>query len=298
MVCLNQEKPKMINLHFKLQPIKTKPFSKLLLSGRLLGDVFNGWFKRRLIDLDPDLYVAVRPPQSERALYICSARQCMLEPNVKGLEVRLTLLGIAAPRANETLAHLLNLEVIELGPPQCLLKPYQFTVSEPGRSQIHFFDAESGLYEELPEPWLKQKVQTQCPEFADSHAVTLSMFTPPRIGQLGSNELPSLVQIVKNLSKKLLLVEPSTALALGLESKDWYDQERELNSSTLVNQSITPTQWMYQSENQRMHSRQGWIGQLHYEGAISPTAMQLLWLGQWMGIGQNGSGGQGLYTLQ
>jgi hypothetical protein len=287
-----------ISIHFNLQPINTATFTKLLVSGRLLGDVFNGWLKRWLIDTNPTLFAALRPPHSERALYVSHIHQIALEPGVDGLAVQITLLGDAASQTNELLGSLLNLEVIELGPPQCLLTPFQFTVAEPGRTPISLFDIDTGFYEELPQTWLAIANQTQLPKLANTNQIKLTVLTPPRLGQLDSDELPSLSQLVKNLAKKLSLAEPTTAHLLGLETKDWYDQERELKLCSLIKQTVQPVHWAYQSENQRMHTRHSWTGTLQYHGTIGAKVVQLLWLGQWLGLGQNASGGQGLYTLQ
>lgn len=288
----------MISLQFKLQPVDSRLFAKLLVSGRLLGDVFNGWFKRWLIDTNPTLFTALRPPHSERSLYVSHIHEIALEPGVDGLAVQITLLGDAALQVNELLGSLLNLEVIELGPPQCLLTPFQFTVAEPGRTPISLFDIDTGFYEELPQTWLAIANQTQLPQLTDANQLTLTVLTPPRLGQLNADELPSLSQLVKSLTKKLSLAEPTTAQVLGLETKEWYDQERALKSCSLVKQIVQPMHWAYQSENQRMHTRHSWTGSLQFHGTIGAKVVQLLWLGQWLGLGQNASGGQGLYTLQ
>jgi hypothetical protein len=127
--------------------------------------------------------------------------------------------------------------------------------------------------------------------------VSFSLVTPLRLGQDSHGRFPRLLQLVRSLARKLRESEPQTASILCLDTGDWYQQERALMDSNPLVEEVLQEQWLYHSENQKIHRRNGWLGKVSYAGMFGPLVMQLLWLGQWMGIGQNSAGGQGLYRL-
>jgi CRISPR-associated endoribonuclease Cas6 len=292
----------MLCLYFSLQPTDASRFSQLLDSRRFLGDVFHGWFKRTLRDCAPGVYSTLRPTEIGPALYSLWC-QPEVASDASVLNVRIALLGSATLCANELLAFLLAADSIDLGPPRCVFVPHGFEMALPGQESISLLDAETGLYEALPEEWLRDATATQLPDVACTSVqkISLQLLTAPRVGQLPAYEVPTLHQVAKVLLRKLIECEARTAAQLETDTAQWYEQLKALKACVLVSAEIEESLWVYQSENQPPHKREGWTGLVHFEGpedfSVGPQVLQLLWLGQWLGLGQNTSGGQGAYQL-
>jgi CRISPR-associated endoribonuclease Cas6 len=288
----------MLCLHFSLQPSDPSRFARLVESRRFLGDVFHGWLKRTLRDCAPGVYSALRPSESGPALYTLF---CAHETSGDGdlLNVRVVLLGSATACANDLLTFLMAADTIDLGPPHCVLVPQTFEVSKPGNKPISLLDTETGLYEAMPDDWLEAASVTQLPSVANQsiESLGLKVLSAMRIGQLPASAVPSMLQIAKVLLRKISDCEPQTTVYLQVETAEWFEQVKALKSCELKAAEIIESAWTYQSENQATHTRSGWVGLVQYEGSIGPQVLQLLWLGQWLGLGQNTSGGQGAYQL-
>jgi CRISPR-associated endoribonuclease Cas6 len=151
----------------------------------------------------------------------------------------------------------------------------------------------------MPSDWLDNASATELPPVGVEtvQSVALQVLSAVRIGQLPASEVPSMLQIIKTLLRKINDCEPKTAALLLPDSTQWKEQLKALRTCVLKSADITESSWVYQSDNQAAHTRSGWVGLVTYEGIIGPHLLQLLWLGQWSGLGQNTSGGQGAFEL-
>ena len=289
----------MINLTFELYPLQIERAQKLLSNRRLLGDMFNGWFKGWLIDEHLHLQQALRPVTQDQALY---ALRILPDPKRDlSLTACITLIGSAALYANQLLSALANNPVVSLGPPQTEFELTGFAASQPGTSSQILMDEQTSLIEPIPDKVLDLCLSTAYPELTSAQSITLDFYTPHRLGQCVAGAAPTLKAITKNIAVKLRALEPQTADHIGLETQAWYTAERALNNVQVVTDTRELVTWQYRSENQYQHRRMGWLGTVQFAvvGAAIPAAVvQVLWLGQWLSSGQNCIGGQGCYDLR
>jgi CRISPR-associated endoribonuclease Cas6 len=288
----------MLCLHFSLQPSDPSVFSQLLESRRFLADAFHSWLKQSLREHAPGVYSALRPSESGPALY---SLFCEHEPSdgASLVNIRFALLGSATACANELVIFLTTVDSIELGAASCSFVSKSLEASTPGHEHINLSNVKTGRYDVMPDDWLRSANVTELPsvEAEGIESAGLQVFSAMRIGQLPASEVPSMAQIIKVLLRKINDCEPQTAMLLQSESGPWKEQIKALRTCTLKSADIKESAWIYQSDNQAAHTRSGWIGLVQYEGNIGPQVLQLLWLGQWLGIGQNTSGGQGAFQL-
>jgi hypothetical protein len=288
----------MLCLHFSLQPSDPSVFSRFLESRRFLADAFHSRLKRALCEHAPGVYSALRPSESGPALYSLFCEH-ELADGVSLVNVRLVLLGSATACANDLVIFLTTVDTIGLGAAGCSFVPKSLEASTPGLEHINLSNVKTGRYDVMPDDWLRSASVTELPSVVSEgvESVGLQVLSAMRIGQLPASEVPSMAQIVKVLLRKINDCEPQTAMLLQSESAPWKEQIKALRTCALKSADIKESAWIYQSENQAAHTRSGWAGLVQYKGNIGPQVLQLLWLGQWLGIGQNTSGGQGAYQL-
>jgi CRISPR-associated endoribonuclease Cas6 len=288
----------MLCLHFSLQPSDPSVFSQLLESRRFLADAFHSWLKRALIEHAPGVHSALRPSESGPALYSLFCEH-ELSDEASLVNIRVVLLGSATACANELVIFLTTVDSIELGGASCSFVPQSLEASTPGHEHIDLSNVKTGRYDAMPDDWLRSASVTELPTVAPEgiELAGLQVLSAMRIGQLPASEVPSMAQIIKVLLRKINDCEPQTAMLLQSESGPWKEQIKALRTCALKSADIKESAWIYQSDNQAAHTRSGWVGLVQYEGNIGPQVLQLLWLGQWLGIGQNTSGGQGAFQL-
>jgi CRISPR-associated endoribonuclease Cas6 len=288
----------MLCLHFSLKPSDPSVFSQFLESQRFLADAFHSWLKHALREHAPGVYSALRPSESGPALYSLFCEH-ELSDGASLVNVRLALLGSATACANQLVIFLTTVDSIDLGAARCVFVATSLEASTPGHEHINLSDVKTGLYDVMPDDWLRSASVTELPSVAPEgvESAGLEVLSAMRIGQLPASEVPSMAQIIKVLLRKINDCEPQTAMLLQSESGPWKDQMKALRTCALKSADIRESAWIYQSDNQAAHTRSGWVGLVQYEGNIGPQVLQLLWLGQWLGIGQNTSGGQGAFQL-
>jgi CRISPR-associated endoribonuclease Cas6 len=288
----------MLCLHFSLQPSDPSVFSQFAESRRFLADAFHSWLKQSLREHAPGVYSALRPSESGPALYSLFCEHDTAD-GASLVNVRLALLGSATACANDLVIFLTTIDTIALGAANCAVVPQSLEASTPGHEHINLSNIKTGRFDVMPDDWLHSASVTELPSVAPEgvESVSFQVLSAMRIGQLPASEVPSMAQIVKVLLRKINDCEPQTAMLLQSESAPWKEQIKALRTCTLTSADIKESVWMYQSENQAAHTRSGWVGLVKYEGNIGPQLLQLLWLGQWLGIGQNTSGGQGACQL-
>jgi CRISPR-associated endoribonuclease Cas6 len=288
----------MLCLHFSLKPSDSAVFSQFLESQRFLADAFHSWLKLALREHAPGVYSALRPSESGPALYSLFCEH-ELSDGASLVNVRLALLGSATACANQLVIFLTTVDRIDLGAATCVFVPTSLEASTPGHEHINLSDVKTGLYDVMPDDWLRSASVTELPSVAPEgvESAGLDVLSAMRIGQLPASEVPSMAQIIKVLLRKINDCEPQTAMLLQSESGPWKEQMKALRTCALKSADIRESAWIYQSDNQAAHTRSGWVGLVQYEGNIGPQVLQLLWLGQWLGIGQNTSGGQGAFQL-
>jgi hypothetical protein len=288
----------MLCLHFSLQPSDPSVFSHFLESRRFLADAFHSWLKQGLCEHAPGVYLALRPSESGPALYSLFCEHEFAD-GVSLVNVRFALLGTATACANELVVFFTTVDTVDLGGVICSFVPKSLEASTPGHEHITLSNVKTGRYDVMPDDWLRSATVTELPSVAPEgvESVGLQVLSALSIGQLPASEVPSMAQIVKVLLRKVNDCEPQTAMLLQSESAPWKEQIKALRTCALKSAAIKESAWIYQSDNQAAHTRSGWVGLVQYEGNIGPQVLQLLWLGQWLGIGQNTSGGQGAYQL-
>jgi CRISPR-associated endoribonuclease Cas6 len=288
----------MLCLHFSLQPSDSSAFSQFLESRRFLADAFHSWLKQALREHAPGVYSALRPSESGPALYSLFCEHEFAD-GVSLVNVRFALLGTATTCANELVVFFTTVDTVDFGNATCSFVPKSLEASTPGHEHINLSNVKTGRYDVMPDDWLRSASVTELPtvEPEGVESVGLQVLSALRIGQLPASEVPSMAQIVKVLLRKVNDCEPQTAMLLQSESAPWKEQIKALRTCALTSADIKESAWIYQSDNQAAHTRSGWVGLVQYEGNIGPQVLQLLWLGQWLGIGQNTSGGQGAYQL-
>jgi hypothetical protein len=288
----------MLCLHFSLQPSDLSVFSQFAESRRFLADAFHSWLKQALREHAPGVYSALRPSESGPALYSLFCEH-EFAAGASLVNIRFALLGSATACANDLVIFLTTIDSIDLGAANCSFVPQSLEASTPGHEHINLSNVKTGRYDVMPSDWLVSASVTELPSVPPEgvESVGLQVLSAMRVGQLPASEVPSMAQIVKVLLRKINDCEPQTAMLLQSESGPWKDQIKALRTCALKSADIKESLWMYQSDNQAAHTRSGWVGLVKYEGNIGPQLLQLLWLGQWLGIGQNTSGGQGAYQL-
>jgi hypothetical protein len=288
----------MLCLHFSLQPSDPSVFSQLIESRRFLADAFHSWLKQALREHAPGVYSSLRPSENGPALYSLFCEH-ELADGASLVNVRFALLGSATACANDLVIFLTTIDTIDLGGATCSFVPQSLEASTPGHEHINLSNIKTGRFDVMPDDWLRSASVTELPSVAPEgvESIGLQVLSAMRIGQLPASEVPSMAQIVKVLLRKINDCEPQTAMLLQSESAPWKEQIKALRTCLLKSADIRESAWIYQSDNQAAHTRSGWIGVVQYEGNLGPQILQLLWLGQWLGIGQNTSGGQGAYQF-
>jgi hypothetical protein len=136
----------MLCLHFNLAPTKLHPSGLPSGQGRLLGDVFNGWLKRYLINDWPALYAGLKAEGASATRYAVHLSPHLRSDLQGPLSLQIVLIGEACLLANELMEALLSASSIELGPPRNLYELGGLAWSVPGTRRQQILDEDTADY--------------------------------------------------------------------------------------------------------------------------------------------------------
>ena len=112
---------------------------------------------------------------------------------------------------------------------------------------------------------------------------------------------PSLLAVVRSLRRRVCLLEPDWAAALGLDAEAWVSAEENLRSASqpgnrATRQRMQAVAWRYGSRTKAApFVRHGLMGCQVFGVPITPSLPGLLSLGAWLGAGEGASFGCGQY---
>ena len=112
---------------------------------------------------------------------------------------------------------------------------------------------------------------------------------------------PSLLAVVRSLRRRVCLLEPAWASALGLESDAWVFAEEAMRTAETCGTGAPRNRmqavvWRYGSRTKsKPFLRRGLMGSQVFGVPITPPLLGLLSLGAWLGAGEGASFGCGQY---
>lgn len=112
---------------------------------------------------------------------------------------------------------------------------------------------------------------------------------------------PTLLGVVRSLRRRVCLLEPEWANALGLESDAWVLAEEALRQAQACGNGATRNRiqavaWRYGSRTKRApFLRHGLMGCQVVRAPVTSSLLGLLSLGAWLGAGEGASFGCGQY---
>lgn len=266
------------------------------------GGMLHGLFETALLRYSPALYsqlsdktsgvrarYALFPPLDQRRRY---------EP---GDEFRfgVVLFGSAARAWRAVLAALIAENVLKLGAQRQLVTVVRVDSLHPARLPLRIYDLEDAALEGHPD-----QVEIPARTGAPAKSLRLRFLTPvtvstPAKRALGLEAVPlTLHQCVKVLRNRLSALEPDIAADFNFRSNAWISVEHQLRDVAIAQADVQPQEWIYGSSTKKRPIRlRGQIGEIEYAGHIPAPVLDLLELGQWLGIGQRTTLGQGWYCL-
>lgn len=142
------------------------------------------------------------------------------------------------------------------------------------------------------------------PAFAPCSGLGVEWLTPLQLDGSAqraagvTGQVPSLLRVVRSLSRRVAELEPVLARKLGLGTADWIAAEETIRRLPVGTGTLRPAPWRYSSRN---HSKpvhfSGLIGRTYYPGPIPAPIHALLHWGCWFGAGQRTALGQGMYRI-
>lgn len=232
---------------------------------------------------------AIFPPLDQETLY----------PAGTQIKWALVLYGDGCLHWRDILAALLAPGALRLGRQRKPVHIRKIEALHPHRLPAPIYDMEDDYFEEdaLPIPLIENKRYP-------ARQVGIRTITPVNITSAARNALGlaaepvSLARWVKALRARLSELEPQLARQFDFKGHAWQSQEHALRDVGIVHADIARFQWPYRSRTKKHPvMMEGHIGTTHFAGDIAPGVHALLEFGQWLGIGQKTSIGQGWYGL-
>lgn len=266
------------------------------------GGMLHGLFETALLKYSPALYSQLSDKASGvRARYalfppLDQRQQC--EPGDE-LRFGVVLFGSAARAWRAVLAALIAGDVLRLGAQRQPVTVIRVDSIHPARLPLRIYDPEDTTLEGHPDP-IEIPARTDAP----AESVRLRFLTPVTISTpakraLGLEAVPlTLHQCTKVLRNRLSALEPDIAADFDFRSNAWISMEHRLRDVAIARAAVQLQEWIYGSSTKKNQIRfRGQIGEIEYAGRIPAAVIGLLELGQWLGIGQRTTLGQGWYRL-
>lgn len=155
-------------------------------------------------------------------------------------------------------------------------------------------------------PWQQSAINIarQLPDFHSTSFVTetlvLNFFTPLKLGrwQQTQQAVPHLLQIIRSLTRRIRLLEPELAAALGINLLSWIEAEEQIRRQSAVSSQLSMVRWHYGSRSRSVpFPCSGLLGEMRYAAPLPANITALLCWGEWFGAGESTALGQGMYTL-
>lgn len=248
---------------------------------------------------------AVRPPLGAQARYGRGEK----------IEFWLVLYGSSCDAWSELLAAFLVRPVLGIGSERGAMWVARIDSLDPdGTSRPILADGDSHF------SGVPQGVITTEADWKESSGVALELLTPVTITsstkrQLGFDRVraspesqevvPSerwvnslLERWVSSLRERLIILEPDIARSFRFDTDEWVTQQDELKRCSVGLSQLRDFDWRWMSGTKsKPIMLHGLMGAVSYHAKLPPVVMALLTLGQWLGVGQRNTLGQGWYTL-
>lgn len=275
------------------------------------GGMLHGWMESVWAQDDPGTWHTLRgqaqASTSRRASYALMPPSDSLSRYPGGHEFQFGLLlyGDQVRSWQRIVDPLLNPKRQTMGHARAQFAVHAVHLVHPEQGHV----ALSDVYAALPPTFIAGPVRVQ-PRPAQN-SVTLDLTSPTLINsearrQSGQTNLPfTLRSVVNSLKHKLCELEPEIAEQFGFESPDWQNAQAHITDTKgapsrriEILSRLRGAQWWYGSRNtSKPVLIPALIGSTDYRGHIPGPVLSLLDIGQWFGIGQKPTLGQGWYRL-
>jgi CRISPR-associated endoribonuclease Cas6 len=294
----------MLIVSFLFSSVETPaPATNFLFKNRFLGDMLRGWFKS--LAYDTDNFAHWSEGEFEFGGYSTSVDVnghpfsffSAQNQIVSSITLHFNLFGSAVVDANRLLEFFANNPLMNLNDSFYNFRLTKISVQSPWvLKSVQWTDEDLAL--EPLDLHLLQSLEITNPQLLKtSQGMSLKFFTPLTLGSSANQLPPKPAQIFKNLAGKLKACEPENPLRPFLESSLWFEFIRSLGSKEEIQTDSLAVSWQYASRNQIPHKRLGWDCTLTIAHPLDANIVALLWLGQYLGVGQGTLAGQGRYKL-
>lgn len=294
----------MLIVSFLFSSVETPaPSTNFLFKNRFLGDMLRGWFKSLAYETDNfdhwsegefafGGYSTCVDLNSHPFSFFSAQNQI-----VSSITLHFNLFGSSVVDANRLLEFFANNPLMNLNDSFYNFRLTQISVQSPRVfAYVHWTNEDLAV--EPLDLHLLQSLEITNPQLLKPlQGMSLKFITPLTLGSSANQLPPKPEQIFKNLAGKIKAYEPENPLRPFLESSPWFDLVRSLDSKEEIQTDSLAVSWQYASRNQTPHKRLGWDCTLTIARPLDANVVALLWLGQYLGVGQGTLSGQGRYKL-
>lgn len=266
------------------------------------GGIFHGMFERAITDCSRTLFLQLsEKANSRRSRYALFPPLDRKRHYRTGEEIKfgVVLFGTACEVWDDVLAALLSRGALTLGADRALLDVIRIEALHPCRIPQMLFDRQNGYLEDEPENFAIPPANG-----ASVESAVLQFLTPVTISSAAQrarslDAIPlSLKRCVRALRQRVSELEPSLAAHYGFDGDDWGALEHHLRDVAISRTNNRLVEWRYGSSTKpRPVTLRGQLGRVEYRGDIPAPVISLLQLGEWTGMGQRTTLGQGWFRF-
>lgn len=266
------------------------------------GGIVHGMFEHAITDCSRSLFLQLsEKANSRRSRYALFPPLDRKRHYRTGEEIKfgVVLFGAACEVWDDVLAALLSRGALTLGAGRSVLWVMRIEALHPHRIPQLIFDRQTGYLEDEP-----GNIAIAPANGARADSAVLQFLTPVTVSSAAQrarslDAIPlSLKRCVRALRRRVSELEPSLAGQYGFDSDDWAALEHHLRDVAISRTTNRLVEWRYGSSTKpRPVTLRGQLGKVEYRGDIPAPVVSLLQLGEWTGMGQRTTLGQGWYRF-